>query len=137
MTACAPNLMAQLACVRPRFVLGFGATALQGLVGRPKELKIGQVRGRPVWVPVVAGVWPVHWRVSIEAWFTYHPAAALRNGTYEKKIREDLEGFVEWRKTNGIYPFDCVVCNGEAALYDDNGIAWCERHAARQLSLLD
>jgi hypothetical protein len=84
----------------------------------------------------VGEAWPVWWRTAAEVWPTYHPAAALRNSSYRRKIEEDLDEFVRWREGGDIYPFTCVRCKGEAELYDDNGIAWCQRHAGRQLSLL-
>lgn len=131
---CRVHLQAQLGVLQPRYVLAFGVVAVNALLPN-RELKLGEVRGRPIWARTVGGVWPVFWRDAIEIWPTYHPAAALRNGNYRMKITEDLSRFVEWRDNLEPYPFTCVVCKKDAEHWDDNGLAWCTRHGGRQLKL--
>lgn len=132
--ACAVHLSTQVAVLQPRHILVFGVIALGALLPA-RSLKLGEVRGRPIWAEEV-GSWPVWWRSAVELWPTYHPAAALRRGSYRQMIEEDVAAFVEWRDTQAPYPFTCVTCKGEADHWDYNGLAWCDRHAGRQLSLL-
>lgn len=132
--ACSSHMATQLALLQPKFVLSFGVVALEALFPH-RELKLGEVRGRPIWTQKIANAWPVHWGIAVEVWPTYHPAAALRNSNYRNKITEDLQRFVEWRNGNLPYPFHCVRCGKEAERFDENGLAWCAGHASRQLRL--
>lgn len=117
--ACRPNKLAQLDVVDPKFVLAVGKVATKAVDNRI-QIKYG--RGRP---------WMVDDRVF---YATYHPAAALRNGLYEKAMEEDLERFVElvaagadrWPE----YMTDkCFACNNPFFWLEPSGLAWCEVHA--------
>jgi uracil-DNA glycosylase len=75
--ACAPYLAGQVALVRPRVVLAFGAFAARTLLGT--DASIGRLRGREhdyQGVPLVA---------------TYHPAACLRHPAWVRAVWEDLQ----------------------------------------------
>jgi DNA polymerase len=78
MKTCLPYLLEQIEIIQPRVIVALGATAIEGLFGRP--MAITRVRG--TWlefrgVPVMP---------------TYHPAYLLRNQTMseKRKVWEDM-----------------------------------------------
>jgi len=75
--ACAPFLSAQIALLKPRFILAVGRVAAQRLLHT--EEGVGKLRGRFFeyqGIPVLV---------------TYHPSALLRNETLKRPAWEDLK----------------------------------------------
>lgn len=116
--ACAVNKEAQLDLVNPTYVLAVGKVAVKAHDSRI-EIKYG--RGRP-------------WQVDGRIWFaTYHPAAALRNGLFERAMHEDLERF---RELVDAGPKDwmrfgtdkCFACNNDLFWIEQSGLCFCEVH---------
>jgi uracil-DNA glycosylase family 4 len=118
MEACAVNKQAQLDLIDPTFVLAVGKVPTKGM-DRRIEIKYG--RGRP-------------WRVDGRIFFaTYHPAAAARNGLYEKAMREDVETFKALvdagaEKWADFCDYKCFACNNPMFWMEDSGLCWCEIH---------
>jgi uracil-DNA glycosylase family 4 len=124
--ACAPNKTAQLALTQPRLVIPVGQVAIKGF--KP-YLSAKHGRGRP-WV-----------QDGMVFCATYHPAAALRNGNYEKAIEADLQTIVEVLEADDGEPWDewpswlsflipdtCAGCPLDLYLLDYDGLGWCEVH---------
>lgn len=119
MQACDTNKWTQIEHLDPQFVLLLGRVALKGM--RPDlDLKRGRAR-------------PFKHRDRI-CFATYHPAAALRNGTFEQGMRSDLEIFRElidtgrdgWMK---FIPHSCSACPLGADWFEaDAGLGWCPVH---------
>ena len=80
--ACASNLRATLSLVEPRYVLLLGNVALNSFL--PTK-RIGEWRG----------MWWKENREEGPRYFlaTYHPAAVLRNPTYETPFHDDISSF--------------------------------------------
>jgi len=78
MATCLPYLKEQIEIIRPRVLVGLGATAMQGLIGADEPM--GTLRGR----------W--HEFAGIPLMATYHPAYLLRNQslTEKRKVWEDM-----------------------------------------------
>lgn len=119
MKACETNKWAQIDYLDPAFVLLLGRVALKGM--RP-DLDLKRGRTRP---------FKVRGRVCFA---TYHPAAALRNGTFERGMRSDLEIFRElidsgrdgWMK---FIPHSCSACPLGADWFEaEAGLGWCPVH---------
>jgi uracil-DNA glycosylase len=121
--ACRPNVDAQLDYLDPIWVLLLGRVALAGF--RP-DIPLRRGRGRP---------FLDHKRICFA---TYHPAAALRNGSYRDCMRGDLEVFRElldagadnWMR---FIPDSCAACPNPAEWYEDSGIGWCPVHLPARL----
>lgn len=117
--ACEPNKWAQIEYFDPKFVLLLGKVALKGM--RP-ELDLRRGRGRP---------FRIRGRICFA---TYHPAAALRNSTYEAGMRSDLEIFRELISTQAdrwmrFIPQSCSLCPIDAEWFEeDSGLGWCPVH---------
>lgn len=124
--ACAPNKNAQLDYLNPRFVIPVGQVAIKGF--KP-HLAAKHGRGRP---------WVQDGRIFCA---TYHPAAALRNGNYERAIEADLQTIAEFIERDDGEPFEywpswlsfvlsdyCSACPVEVYFFDDDGLGWCEVH---------
>lgn len=117
--ACERNKWDQITYFDPRFVLLLGRVALKAM--RPDlDLKRGRAR-------------PFRLRDRI-CFATYHPAAALRNSTYEAGMRSDLEIFRELIDTTGdgwmrYIPQSCSACPIGADWFEaDTGLGWCPVH---------
>lgn len=89
-----------------------------------------QLRGRPFWLDRLAPFAALP--RPMVGWPTYHPAAALRSGTYRTKVEDDVEAFAKWMKNKDIFPGECVKCGKEVDSWDDYGLAWCANHAGKQ-----
>jgi uracil-DNA glycosylase family 4 len=78
MRTCLPYLLEQIKLIRPRVIVALGATAMEGLFGRP--IPISRVRG--------------HWQVFNETPVmpTYHPSYLLRNqaASVKREVWEDM-----------------------------------------------
>ena len=75
--ACSPYLVRQVALIRPRVIITFGAFAAQTLLDT--KLAIGKLRGS------------VHRYHGIPVVVTYHPAALLRNPAWKRPTWEDVQ----------------------------------------------
>lgn len=130
--ACADNKAAQLALAKPRLVIPVGKVAIKGV--KP-YLDVKHGRGRPF----------VHDGMVFCA--TYHPAAALRNGNYERAMEQDLqtaaamlaaddgEPWDEWPSWVGDFLLDnCAACPVEMFLIDSDGLGWCEVHMPEHMA---
>lgn len=74
---CKPYLLKQIELVRPNVIVALGATAIEGLFNIKK--KMGELRGNILFfnkIPVIV---------------TYHPAALLRNPSWENDFVNDLK----------------------------------------------
>jgi uracil-DNA glycosylase len=117
--ACAPNKTGQITYFDPMFILLLGKVALKAT--RP-DLDLRRGRARP---------FRIDGRIYVA---TYHPAAALRNGTYESGMRSDLEIFRELIDTRGdgwmrLIPQSCSSCPVDAEWFEeDTGLGWCPVH---------
>lgn len=117
--ACEVNKWAQIDYFDPKYLLLLGRVALKGM--RP-ELDLKRGRARP-------------FRIRDRICFaTYHPAAALRNQTFEMGLRNDLEVFRElidsgrdgWMK---FIPNSCSACSIGADWYEEgSALGWCPVH---------
>lgn len=114
--SCEANKSVQLDYVDARYVLLLGKVALKGM--RPElELKRGRAR------PFLVGE-----RICFA---TYHPAAALRNHSYEDTLRDELKIFrqlldaPDWQS---LIPNSCAACPVEAEWWEDSGLGWCRVH---------
>jgi DNA polymerase len=83
MATCVPYLHEQIDIIRPRVLVGLGATAIEGLLG--KTIGITKLRG--------------HWKAyrGTPLMPTYHPAYLLRNQAMSEKRRvwEDMLAVME------------------------------------------
>jgi uracil-DNA glycosylase family 4 len=117
--ACTINKWAQIDYFDPKFILLLGKVALRAM--RP-ELDLKRGRARP---------FRIRGRICFA---TYHPAAALRNGTYEMGMRSDLEIFREMITAPGdrwmtFIPQSCAACPVDAEWFEeDSGLGWCPVH---------
>jgi DNA polymerase len=75
--ACKPYLVRQVALIRPKVIITFGAFAAQTLL--ETKLAIGKLRGA------------VHRYHGIPVVVTYHPAALLRNPAWKRPTWEDVQ----------------------------------------------
>lgn len=130
--SCRTHLVGQLAAIQPEYLLVVGVTALSAVVGSYVEMK--QVHGRPLWLQGLAP-WP-DFAKPVVCWPIYHPAAALRGGRYRLLIEEDVQRFSSWVSNQEAFPGTCVRCGDEVERWDEYGLAWCGRHAGKQLRLL-
>jgi uracil-DNA glycosylase family 4 len=116
--ACEHNKWTQVDFLDPTWILLLGGVALSGM---RRELLISKARARPFLT-----------RDRI-CFATYHPAAALRNGTYETTLAEDLVRFKQLvdagadRWTDFI-PDTCAGCGVEPIWHEDSGLGWCALH---------
>jgi len=116
--ACEHNKWTQIDHLDPTFILLLGNVALKGM---RRELGISHARARPFLM-----------RDRI-CFATYHPAAALRNGSYEQTLTEDLTIFhrlvgagpEHWM---AFIPDTCAGCGIEPVWYEDTGLGWCPLH---------
>lgn len=130
-----------IAADQPNYLIVAGSVALSMI--RP-DLKISKMNGRPIW-------WGqgelLNGRINVTdhpiiVWCTYHPAACLntRNPALAAELQSALWEF-KFRYREGVggfistWPFDCVDCGAEPEHVDDNGIALCEVHYQKQLTL--
>ncbi|MFN3410180.1 MAG: uracil-DNA glycosylase family protein [Limisphaerales bacterium] len=83
MATCIPWLHQQIELIRPRVLVALGATAAEGLLGRP------------VFITKLRGQWQT-WR-GLPLMPTYHPAYLLRNQalTEKRKVWEDMLAVME------------------------------------------
>jgi uracil-DNA glycosylase family 4 len=83
MTTCAPYLHEQIDIIRPRVIVGLGATAIEGLLG--KTIGITKLRGQ----------WKTYRGTPLMP--TYHPAYLLRNQAMSEKrnVWEDMLAVME------------------------------------------
>lgn len=136
-TACAPNLLAQITIVRPSIIVLVGGIALSPWW---KELRIGDARGRWFQMEESSGIHGI-------AIATWHPAAILRNRSlYRDFLLDWVEVGRVLRGRMASIDRSCVLCGG---LDDDEvwvgagdrglgvditekgggvGIAFCRKH---------
>lgn len=83
MSTCAPYLHEQIDLIRPRAIVGLGATAIEGLLG--KTLGIMKLRGQ----------WQIYRGTPLMP--TFHPAYLLRNQAMseKRKVWEDMLAVME------------------------------------------
>src|SRR5205823_6842622 len=81
-SACAPNLQAQLSVLEPRYLLILGGVALSAW---QPDVKIGEARGH--WWVAQGGV-DVYPEGIVWALATYHPAAVLRDRGKQRDVDE-------------------------------------------------
>lgn len=83
MKVCLPFLKRQIALIQPKVIVALGATAVEGLVGMPKNMGITKVRGQ--------------WRKfeDIDLMPTFHPAYMLRNPNMKRPVWEDLKAVLK------------------------------------------
>lgn len=114
--ACEPNLIAQLTLADSPWVLVLGRHALGSFRA---DLPISVLHGRPMW-----------WRGK-NVFSTFHPAAALRQKTYERSIVVDLSKLkLLLDNPDANWPVDCVSCGTfDIDWADDYGLYWCDTHA--------
>ena len=79
MAMCFPYLLAQISFIKPRVIVALGKTAAQDLLGVSKNVSLKLLRGDNPYK-----------RRGYYVVVTYHPAAILRNASYESAVREDL-----------------------------------------------
>jgi uracil-DNA glycosylase len=114
--SCNTNKWDQINYLDPTYILLLGKIALRSM--RP-DLDISQSRGRP---------FLHHNRICFAS---FHPAAALRNGKYERGLKRDLDLFAkivaadDW---SDFIPDDCARCDADAELWEDAGLGWCPQH---------
>jgi uracil-DNA glycosylase len=117
-TACAHNKWTQISYLDPTYLLLLGNVALKGM---RRDLSISHARARPFLMQD---------RICFA---TYHPAAALRNGSYETTLAEDLVRFRSLLDAGpdhwmDFIPDTCAECNVDAIWFEDNGLGWCPLH---------
>jgi uracil-DNA glycosylase len=120
--SCERNKLDQLDYLNPTFVLLLGKVALRSM--RP-DLDISQSRSRPF----------IHdGRICFAS---FHPAAALRNGKYERGLKRDLDAFrnlVDSADWQALIPDDCSRCEELATAWEaTSGLGWCETHMPEPL----
>ena len=74
---CLPYLRQQVQCIRPKFLIGLGGTAMEGLLGKP----VGITRMR--------GVWQEYEGIKLMP--TFHPSYLLRDASKKKEAWQDLQ----------------------------------------------
>lgn len=115
--SCNKNKWDQIDYINPTYIFLAGKVALRSM--RP-DLDISGARGRPF----------VH-RNRI-CFASYHPAAALRNGKYERGLKRDLDTFHVIAHTDDwgtCIPDDCSSrCDAEAVWWEETGLGWCADH---------
>ena len=79
MAMCFPYLLAQISFIKPKVIVALGKTAAQDLLGFPKATSLKLLRADNPYR-----------RNGYYVVVTYHPAAILRNASYESAVREDL-----------------------------------------------
>lgn len=121
--ACSENLAAQLALgaaygVRHWLLVGAVATKLW----RP-DLKISYDHG-------AVGVWREHGLMVMPI---IHPAAVLRKRELKGLLVDDLAKWMEVVDDGTLAALEtrCLRCFRQGDRVDDDGIAWCEKHAER------
>lgn len=124
--ACRKWMRGQLAIINPRYLIVAGTDALTAIREGKDWPKIAALHGKPLFWPNP----PVPARPKL--WVTYHPAAALRQGKYQKAIEEDLAAFQQWRADGEPWVEVCFVCGGLPHRFDEWGICYCQKHAERQ-----
>lgn len=77
MEACLPYLWQQIGLIKPKFLVGLGGTAMEGLLGRP----VGITRMR--------GVWQEYEGIKLMP--TFHPSYLLRDPSKKKDAWADLK----------------------------------------------
>lgn len=127
--ACSKNLADQMALSEAKFFLLTGGVPLKAV--RP-GLKIGKARGVPFMLGSTAR------KVGdITAMATYHPSYVLRSGgegsEQHKMMLDDLKFLLELMNTPvddrfSMFPDTCIECDEYVERFDDDGIAWCEKH---------
>lgn len=118
--ACEGNKKAQVQLIDPEFVLLLGKVPL---FGQNRDVDAKRVRGH---------AFLVDGRVNMP---TYHPAAALRNGSFEKAMHEDLETFkqlIDGAPWTSFISDKCAKCGAFQVWVDDQGLPWCESHAPKE-----
>lgn len=125
---CRKWMRGQIAFIQPTYVITVGVVALYS-VRKQQWPKLRELHGKPMlWddppLPARPKIWP-----------TYHPAAALRSGRYQRLIEDDLAAFVKWRDGDQSHPECCYICTEELYRWDSFGIGYCQRHAMRQIGL--
>lgn len=121
-TACRPNLIAQMEYLDPKYVLVFGGVALAALC--PIATKVTEAAGY-FWKPNVGSL-----KTSVWAMATWHPAAVLRNQSLEQKAIEDIEYFalVANREVDPVEHVYCMKCKKEDVWeYHECGLGFCEK----------
>lgn len=143
LVSCRSHRWEAIVAAEPDYIIVAGSVALSTI--RP-DLKITQIHGRPLY-------WGKgeqldgriqHWADRVLLWPIYHPAAALntRNPQLQADIQSDLYEFIfrvrsGWEGFRDTWPTDCVVCKSELTDHvDENGVYYCDRHFARQLTLV-
>lgn len=81
MDACMPYLLQQIRAIKPKVIIGLGATAVKGLI--KSETGITKLRG--TWLEFE----------GIPFMPTYHPAYLLRNPPMKKDVWEDLKSVLK------------------------------------------
>lgn len=126
-----------IALARSPVLLIVGKVALRSLRPDLADL-LGHMRQRPMyWMQhSLMNDRPVWWS-EVMAASIYHPAAALRNPSYETMINEDLAWLRRSIDEGFKFVTTCVVCREPGDHFDVNGIAWCHEHSAplRQTTL--
>lgn len=77
MKMCMPYLEQQIGLIRPKIIVGLGASALEGLLGKP----VGITR--------IRGVWQDYNGIKVMP--TFHPSYLLRDPSKKKEVWEDLK----------------------------------------------
>lgn len=142
LASCRVNRWEVIAATQPLYIIIAGSVALSTI--RP-DLKISQVHGRPIYWgkgETIDGRIN-HWADRVVLWPIYHPAAALntRNPLLQADIQGDLYEFVfrvrsGWDGFRDTWPTDCMVCRSpDVEHVDPNGIYYCSKHWAKQLTL--
>ncbi len=80
MALCFPFLLAQITYITPKVIVALGKTAAQDLLGISKNTSLKMLRSSNPYR-----------RKGYYVIVTYHPAAILRNASYEGAVREDLK----------------------------------------------
>jgi uracil-DNA glycosylase len=116
--ACAHNKWTQIDYLNPTYILLLGNVALKGM---RRDLSISHARARPFLVQ------------NRICYATYHPAAALRNGSYEQIMVDDLLSFHSLLDAGADHwmdfiPDTCAGCSVEPIWYEENGLGWCPLH---------
>ncbi|MCK4565014.1 MAG: uracil-DNA glycosylase, partial [Verrucomicrobia bacterium] len=77
MEACLPYLWQQVGLIKPRVIVGLGATAIKGLLG--KTAGITRLRG----------TWQEYGGIRLMP--TFHPSYLLRDPSKKKEVWQDLQ----------------------------------------------
>lgn len=114
--ACYGHFMAQLALADSPVILALGAHALRNF---RDDRPIGMLHGRPM-----------YWGGKT-VFSTFHPAAALRQKSYERAIVVDLVALRRLLDDPGArWPEDCVGCQSfEVEHCDERRMFWCAKCA--------